>query len=57
MNNDQLTEIKKSISFLLNSHEELIKAMQINNKGLMEMNILIRGLMSLLAENKVNSNE
>lgn len=50
----EITEMKEEIKYLLNSHHVLIKALQDNNKGLMEMNILLRGLMSLLAENKVN---
>lgn len=45
-----IEDMKKEFKFLLNSHHELIKAMKKNNDGLMEMNILMRGLISLLRD-------
>jgi len=48
-------DLKNNIKYLLNSHHELIKALQKNNKGLEEMNILIRGLIAAILEKKYES--
>lgn len=40
--------LEEEIRYLLNSHHELIKAIQRSNEGLMEMNLLLRGLISYL---------
>ena len=52
MNEDDL---KNNIKYLLNSHHELIKVLQKQNRGLEEMNILIRGLISAILEKKDES--
>ncbi len=38
----------EDIRFLLNSHHELIKTIQKTNRGLEEMNLLMRGLIDVL---------
>lgn len=45
--------INEEIKYLLNSHHELIKAIRQTNKGLEEMNILIRGLIAVLRKEDI----
>lgn len=41
-------ELKKDMEYLLKSHGELIKALQENNRGIHEMNIILRQLVTIL---------
>lgn len=51
----ELEEMKKEITYLRNSHHVLIKSLQDNNNGLIEMNILIRGLIHTIVEQGKNN--
>lgn len=47
-----MNSIEKEIKYLLNSHQELIEAIQQTNKGIQEMNIATRELISALLGSK-----
>jgi hypothetical protein len=47
--NDEI-KIKQEIQFLLNSHHELIKAINKQNVAIMETNIILRGMIFYIKE-------
>lgn len=49
---NELEQLKQEMRFLLNSHLELIKALQNNNDGLLHMNCLLIELIGLLRYEK-----
>jgi len=42
----------ENFKVLIESHKKLVEALQLNNKGLMEMNIIIHELVNVLQRDK-----